>query len=183
MLFIMHSVSIYTTPELWFLDLLRKYLFIIYLYINFNNGITLLIHYILIVFKFNHYTNNLCIKLSIIILSNVYDLLLELNNLSKFFYKNNNFIKEGFYLDLLQKLSYDVWLKNFIYVSTQVFNLNFLNNYIIKFIINSILNYITNTIITTDNINLYQILLNVLIMFLICWHFFYIILINIYILS
>lgn len=176
-------MSTYTTPEFWFLEIIKTYLFIIYLYLNYTNYTSILIHCVVVIFKFNCYSNNKYIKLINIAWYYIYDLILNFNNLSKFFYKNNNFIKEGFYLDLLQKLSYDVWLKNFIYTSTQVFNLNFLNNYIIKFIINYILNYITNTIITTDNINLYQILLNILIMFLFCWHFFYIILINIYILS
>lgn len=96
--------------------------------------------------------------------------------------KNNVFCKEGFYIDLLQKLSLDVWIKNFIYISTQLFNLNYLNNFIIKFIIYFIIYLFNNLLTNEDNLNLTQILSNILITFLFIWHLVFLIYLNIYIL-
>ncbi len=105
-----------------------------------------------------------------------------INSFNKLLHQNNNFFKEGFYIDILQKLSFDLWIKNFIYLSTQIFNLNYLNNFIIKFIIHFLIYFCNNIISNDDNINLIQILNNVLIMFLLIWHFIFIIYLNIYIL-
>lgn len=105
-----------------------------------------------------------------------------INSFSKLLHQNNNFFKEGLYIDILQKLSFDLWIKNFIYLSTQVFNLNYLNNFIIKFIIHFLIYFCNNIISNEDNINLVQVLNNILIMFLLIWHSVFIIYLNIYIL-
>ena len=54
--------------------------------------------------------------------------------------KNNwrSFLKEGMYIDSLQKLSLDKLIKNLFITSAQFFNNNFITILIIKFIINNI---------------------------------------------
>ena len=96
---------------------------------------------------------------------------------------NNNFFKEGMYIDCLQKLSFDLWIKLFIFKSTQLFNLNYLNSYIIKFINNQVIVYFNYSLLIDDDLNLNKVLYNILLMFIISLQLVFIIYLNIILLS
>jgi hypothetical protein len=102
-----------------------------------------------------------------------------LNKYTIFLKKNSLFLKEGMYLDLLQKASFDRFVNNFLFKSTQVFNLNYLNNYIIKFTITNFISKLSNIVIDENEITIYKILLNTLISFIFLSQFIFIIYINI----
>lgn len=53
-------------------------------------------------------------------------------------HKFNNFVREGFNIDALQKKSLDKLLKKLMLGSTQFFNLNYLNYRFIKFLIDDL---------------------------------------------
>ena len=115
-------------------------------------------------------------------LSVVSELIIKLNNYHIFFIKNNVFIKEGFYLDLLQKLSFDLWVKNFLFKSTQLFNSNYVSTFVIKFINVNLIQLFNNSIINEDDINLNFVLFNVYISFILLSQILFIYYINVFLL-
>lgn len=82
-----------------------------------------------------------------------------------FLFKNNNFFKESFYIDFLQKKWIDSFLKKTLIISSQLFNINyfFLNN--IKYIYNFILNNFYILYKINDN-NIINVFFNIFFFFL-----------------
>lgn len=156
-------------------------LFWVILNINFLNSFNFIFFNVYIVYYtlafVNRYRKQWFIKNN-----NIFFSYIKLNNLIKFNKIFLNYLKEGLYIDILQKLNFNKFLIKFIYISTQLFNLNYLNNYIIKFLINNIIIYNLFLINNTEDINLNQILFNILIFFIIIWQFIYIYYLNIYLL-
>lgn len=85
-------------------------------------------------------------------------------------FKNNNFFKESFYIDFLQKKMIDNFVKKTLIISSQLFNLNyfFLNN--IKYIYSFILNNFYLIYKINDN-SIYSVLVNIFFFFLLFFGF------------
>ena len=117
------------------------------------NGIS----YVLIDYFQNININNLLIYFFFII----YILVIEqtstlfLHDLNYFLFKNNNFLKESFYIDWFQKKILDKFFLNSLIISTQLYNLNFwlylVTKYITQYFMNNVSMFYS---IFTNNIGL-----------------------------
>lgn len=127
-----------------------------------NNFLLFLFFVIYVIINFFFYYNHITPKLK------------NFKLLKYSLFKNNNFFKESFYIDFLQKKWIDNFLKKTLIMSSQLFNINyfFLNN--IKYIYSFILNNFYILYKVNDN-NIINVFFNILFFFLLFFGFFFII--------
>ncbi len=110
---------------------------------------------------------------------NIFSIFYKIAELYKFNSKNIIFIREGMFIDCLQKKSVDKFLKKLFITSVQFFNINYLNYKFIKFLIDELYKKFNFFFHKGDDLGFGNVIINIIILFIWVFQFSILVLINI----